>query len=248
MTFTPGPPRAGMQLIFADEFNGPGLDANRWNTCYPWDKDGCTNAGNHELEWYLPDEVLVENGALRLRARQNPVKGSDGNSYPYTSGMVSSHDKFSLTYGYIEMRAKMPEGQGLWPAFWLLPQTREWPPEIDVLEVLCNDPSTLYTTLHYKTADNPHLGNGHSTYTTIDLSQDFHTYAVDWQKDLVVWYFDGREVFRVMSNVPAQPMYLIANLAVGGDWPGSPDQDTLFPSYFEIDYIRAYTDPAGQKQ
>lgn len=246
MTVTPGPPRGGMQLVFADEFNASKLDTTVWNTCYPWDKQGCTNAGNHELEWYLPDEVLVENGLLRLRGRPWPVSGSDGNSYPYTAGMVSSHDKFSLTYGYIEMRAKMPKGKGFWPAFWLLPQSREWPPEIDILEVLGDDTTTLYTTQHYKTAESPHLSNGHPTYTVVDLSQDFHSYAVDWQKDLVVWYFDGREVFRVMSNVTAQPMYLIANLAVGGDWPGSPDKDTVFPGYFEIDYIHVYTDPVKQ--
>jgi beta-glucanase (GH16 family) len=140
------------------------------------------------------------------------------------------------------MRARMPNGRGFWPAFWLLPQTREWPPEIDVLEVLGHDTATLYTTMHYKTEGSPHLSYGHSTYTPFDLSRGFHTYAVDWEKDLVVWYFDGVEVFRVMSNVPAQPMYLIANLAVGGDWPGSPNEDTVFPGYLEIDYIRVYSD------
>jgi len=121
-----------MVLIFADEFDGSALDDSKWNPCYPWGDQGCTNSGNAEEEWYLPGEILVENGLLRLRARENAVSGSDGKSYPYTSGMVSSHDRFSTTYGYFEMRAKMPRGKGLWPAFWLLPDSREWPPEIDI--------------------------------------------------------------------------------------------------------------------
>ncbi len=256
MTFTPGPdytptssptpwsPPASMALVFSDEFDGSALDSAKWNPCYPWNKQGCTNSGNHEQEWYLPDEILVENGMLRLRARPNPVKASDGNTYPYTSGMVSSHGKFSITYGYFEIRARMPKGKGLWPAFWLLPQDGEWPPEIDVLELLCQDTHTVYTTLHYKTTDNPHLSSGSSIQAEADLSADFHRYGVNWTPDAITWYLDGQEIYRLKHNIPAQPMYILANLAVGGDWPGSPDAETVFPAYFEIDYIRVYRDPS----
>jgi beta-glucanase (GH16 family) len=233
-----------MRLIFADDFTGNKLDDSKWNPCYFWDNLGCTNDGNFESEWYLPDEILVENGLLRLRARDNPVKGSDGKDYPYTSGMISSHDKFAFTYGYVEMRGKVPFGQGLWPAFWLLPASKEWPPEIDVLEVLGNDPETLYTTLHFKTADNSNLSYGNPLYTKSDLSAGFHTYAMDWEPQVIRWYFDGIEIYSVSANIPAQPMYLISNLAVGGNWGGYPDQTTRFPAYFEIDYIRVYRDPA----
>jgi beta-glucanase (GH16 family) len=234
-----------MELIFADEFGGDQLDQSKWNPCYPWNNQGCTNEGNNEEEWYLPDEIQVEKGLLRLRARPNPVQGSNGKSYPYTAGMVSSHDKFSTTYGYVEMRAKMPKGKGLWPAFWLLPDTREWPPEIDILEVLGDDINTLHTTLHYKLEDAPHLASGKANFLyPTDLSAGFHTYAVDWSPGWVVWYFDGREVYRLGTNVPAQPMYILANLAVGGNWPGSPDEHTVFPAFFEIDYIRVYREKA----
>jgi beta-glucanase (GH16 family) len=244
LTPTPGPPRASMQLIFQDEFEGSQMDPAKWIPCYPWDNDGCTNSGNNEEEWYIPQNVLVENGLLRLRALQQPVKGSDGKNYPYTSGMVTSFKKFFTTYGYFEMRAKMPMGKGMWPAFWLLPENEEWPPEIDILEVLGHDPHTLYTTLHFKTKEIPHLGNGGTIPTIPDLSADYHIYAVDWLPDHIAWYFDGAEVFRVTENIPAQPMYVIANLAVGGNWPGSPNEDTAFPNYFDIDYIRVYRDPA----
>ena len=234
-----------MALIFADEFNVPALDSSRWSPCYPWDSNprddqGCTDSGN--LKKMVLPAVLVEDGLLRLRARENAVSGSDGKPYPYTSGMVSSHDKFTTTYGYFEMRAKMPKGKGLWPAFWLLPNNREWPPEIDILEVICDYTQYYYTTLHYKTAGNPHLGQGISVEANADLSAGFHTYAVDWQPGVVTWYFDGKQVYQLKENVPAQPMYIIANLAVGGNWPGHPP-DTVFPAYFEIDYIRVYREP-----
>ncbi len=241
ITSTPGPPRAAMELIFADEFDGTELDASKWMPCYPWDDGGCTNSGNNELEWYLPGNVEVHDGMLRLRAEIEPVTSSDGKEYPYTSGMVSSYQRFDITYGYFEMRARMPAGRGLWPAFWTLPSTLEWPPEIDILEVLGQETEVVYTTLHYKQPGNPHLSIGQA-YLAGDLSVDFHIYACDWKKDEIVWYVDGNPVFRVRNDIPQQPMYIIANLAVGGNWPGSPSQDTQFPAYFDIDYIRVYRD------
>lgn len=239
---TPQPPRAGMTLIFADEFEGTQLDPTKWQTCYPWvEEGGCTNGGNHELEWYQAENVEVANGLLRLRADQRKVSAPDGKEYPYTSGMVSSNTLFDTTYGYVEMRARMPVGRGLWPAFWLLPTTLEWPPEIDILEVLGHDTSVVYTTMHYKLKGSPHLSSGQS-FRGPDFGADFHIFAADWKPGEVIWYVDGQQVFRVTKNVPSQPMYVIANLAVGGDWPGSPDGKTVFPSYFDIDYIRVFQD------
>ena len=241
-TPTAGPPRAGMTLIFSDEFEGDQLDSSKWQTCYPWMVgDGCTNGGNHELEWYQAENVEVADGLLRLRADQHPISAPDGKDYSYTSGMVSSYTLFDSTYGYYEMRAKMPVGRGMWPAFWLLPTTLEWPPEIDILEVLGHQTDRVYTTLHYKQEGFPHLSQGDS-YNGPDFGTDFHIFGADWKPGEVTWYVDGNPVYRVTRNVPNQPMYLLANLAVGGDWPGAPTEETVFPNYFDIDYIRVYRD------
>ncbi len=228
------------KLVFTDEFNGSQLDTTRWYTCYPGSEDGgCTNSGNNELEWYQPDEVFVENGLLRLRAQARSVK--DG--FPYTSGMVITHEKFSFQYGYVEARLKVPAGQGLWPALWLLPEDEDWPPEIDIHEVLGNTPSTIHTTLHYTTDGKNHYSSG-SSWKGPDFSAGFHTIGLLWEPHLIAWTIDGVERYAVTENIPQEPFFLLANLAVGGNWPGSPDASTVFPSYYEIDYIRVYENDA----
>jgi beta-glucanase (GH16 family) len=230
------PPRPDLSLVFDDEFDGEMLDSTKWNPCYYWDNSGCTNGS--EEEWYLSDEIIVENGLLRLRARQNPVYGSDHRQHPYTSGMISSHSKFYFTYGYFEMRAKMPKGRGLLPAFWLLPENRVTPPEIDILEVYGDNTYRLLGTLHYDNGHHPGV-----VTSAVDLSADFHTYAVDWAPDHIVWYLDGKKYYSVQDHVPVLPMYILANLAVGTDSPCiCPNSSTQFPAYFEIDYIRVFRD------
>lgn len=232
------PVRTGWRLVFQDEFDGPALDLSKWNTCYWWAvPSGCTNSGNRELEWYQPDDVLVEDGVLRLRAQDRIVHG-----YPYSSGMISGHDKFSFLYGYVEARLKSPRGRGLWPALWMLPVNHEWPPEIDILEILGHAPETAHMTLHYKLPSSPHLSQG-SSYSGPDFSKDWHIFSLHWEPGVLTWYIDGEERFTLEHDVPDVPMYLIANLAVGGNWPGSPDETTFFPAYFEIDYIRVYQNP-----
>jgi len=137
------------------------------------------------------------------------------------------------------MRARMPGGRGLWPAFWLLPVDRSWPPEIDVLEILGNDPTTLHTNAHSK-ASGKHT-DAPSVIRLPDTSAGFHSYAVDWEADEIRWYFDGVEVARVPTPPDMhKPMYMLVNLAVGGHWPGSPDASTSFPAVLAIDWIRAY--------
>ena len=139
------------------------------------------------------------------------------------------------------MRAQLPAGQGLWPAFWLLPANGSGPPEIDVMEVLGNNLTTLYTTaLTNQTGTHTSSGTG----TTVpNMSLGYHTYGVDWEVDYITYYFDGQQIFKTATPADMhQPMYMIANLAVGGYWPGMADGTTPFPAQMKIDYIRAYTD------
>jgi beta-glucanase (GH16 family) len=236
-------------LVFADEFEQATLDASRWTTCYWWDDAGCTNSGNDELEWYLPGNVGVEDGVLRLEAREQPVRGSDGEQYPYTSGMVTTgrdaddqeqRARFGFRYGRVEARMRMPRGKGLWPALWLLPLTHESRPEIDVMEVLGDTPSTLRAHFLYLD-DGERVTRGH-TWAGEDTSAGWHVYGLRWTPDELVWLVDGEEQWRFSDaeHVPHETMYLLINLAVGGEWPGDPAASTEFPAALEVDYVRIW--------
>jgi beta-glucanase (GH16 family) len=152
---------------------------------------------------------------------------------PYVSGVISSQPSFAQLYGYFEMRAKLPPGKGLWPAFWLLPKDGSWPPEIDVLEAV-SDPTHIYSTVHSTTKP--------ATGVEVRVASDvFHTFAVSWDKSRVEWFVDNRSIGAVPTPADMhKPMYMVANLAVGGDWPGAPDKTTVFPATLSIDFIRAY--------
>ena len=238
------------QLRFAADFDGSGLNGEKWVTCYWWDDQGCTIASNHELQWYRRENVTVGDGMVRLQARREAVQAPDGRDFSYTSGLISSGrrvadltvpPKFAFQYGYVEMRAKVPRGQGLWSAFWLLPADQQSRPEIDVMEILGHAPGTVEMHLHYDDATGKKQRQGNE-WTGPDLSTDWHVFAVDWQPERLIWYVDGVERWRVSDKaaIPAEPMYLIANLAVGGDCPGAPDAQTPFPSTLLIDYIRVW--------
>lgn len=237
-------------LLFSDDFEGSSLDSSKWTTCYWWDQAGCTNIGNNELQWYQPDELLLSDGSLKLRAQERRLNAADGKSYQYTSGMITTGrskwernapSKFVFQLGYAEIRAKVPAGKGLWSAFWMLPDNHESLPEIDVMETLGHEPSTVQMHLHYLNSEGDYENVGNQ-WTGADLSADWHTFAVDWQAETIIWYVDGIERWRVSdpTHIPQEPMYLLANLAVGGDWPGEPEASTAFPSYYEIDYIRVW--------
>jgi beta-glucanase (GH16 family) len=167
----------------------------------------------------------------------------------YTSGMVTSGPTnfdsaaslgFAFQYGYVEARARVPWGEGLWPAIWLLPANLDSQLEIDIVEVLGHDPSTVQMHYHYVDERGDYAGEGKS-WTGPDFSQDWHVFALDWNPNYTAWYVDGIERWRAESPyLPGEPMYLVMNLAVGGDWPGSPTVDTPFPSTFDIDYVRVW--------
>jgi beta-glucanase (GH16 family) len=253
---TPAP--GGRALLFADEFDGTALDPARWSTCFWWaaPSNGCTNAGSGELGWYQPDDVLVGGGTLKLRAQRRRVTAQpSGRVYDYTSGMVSTggieHQRapqFVFTYGYAEARVRVPRGRGLWPAFWMLPSTGlptsspSSRPEIDVTEILGHQPAVNHMNFHWWNA-NGTRGDRGATWTGPDFSAGWHTFAIDWRADRIVWYVDGVERWRFAdaAAVPDEPMYLLLNLAVGGTPPGAPDDSTLFPAYFQVDYVRVWS-------
>jgi beta-glucanase (GH16 family) len=243
-----------LALAFDDEFDswrpyrhGQGV----WRT---WFRDGTgeplterTLAGNKELQLYVDpdwapdggppiglDPFSVHDGVLEIAAQPAPERLRERLSgYRYVSGLISSQPSFRQLYGYFEMRARLPRGKGVWPAFWLLPADLEWPPEIDVMESV-GDPAKIYVTAHSKVDK--------AVGTEVPVSGDgFHTYAVAWDARQLVWYVDGREVRRQPTPPDMhKPMYVLANVALGGDWAGPPDASTPWPARMGIDYIRAY--------
>jgi beta-glucanase (GH16 family) len=219
----------GWTLTWQDEFDKPTIDPLKWKvTSRPKEE-----SHNNELQDYLISEVYIQDGCLRLRSQKTgPNK--------YISGHVTTLGKFAQTYGRFEVRARLPKTKGIWPAHWMLPVRDAWPPEIDIMELLGHDPNTVYMTNHWGTSSADHYWNSKG-YTGPDFSADFHTFAVEWDSEKIVWYVDGVMRYVSANGVPHEPFYIILNTAVGGDWPGNPDETTVFPQYHDIDYVRVYT-------
>jgi beta-glucanase (GH16 family) len=243
------------KLIFSDDFDGPSLNEDKWSTCYWWGNGGCTIASNDELEWYQPDNMLIEDGILKLRAKEEKIQADNGNGgptvYDYTSGVITTGRSSSNTsapagllfqYGYAEIRARIPKGKGLWPAFWLLPGDHISKPEIDVMEIYGDETHILRMNFHFINSDGE-VDRRQKHWEGPDFSSDFHTFAVDWRPDAIIWYADGIERWRYTNeaHIPSEPMYLLINLAVGGAGPGSPDSSTPFPIDYEIDYVKVWS-------
>jgi len=243
----------GWKLIWQDEFDGKSLNMRKWNVLLR------EHSKHNELQCYLPDEVFVEKGMLRLRSRVRSY-----GSMKYTSGRVDTKGKFAPIYGRFEIRAKLPTGKGLWPAHWLYPQNRNWQmeylmsqavaegkellipeerpwySEIDIMEHLGHEPNVLYGTLHYYTFEGKKESSSGKWIGDVDYSKDFHLYALEWEPDSMRWYIDGHLIHATTTGIPRTPHYLILNTAVGGAWPGNPDSTTSFPQYHEIDFVRVY--------
>ncbi|SFW10834.1 family 16 glycosylhydrolase [Ruminococcus flavefaciens] len=245
----------GYSLLWNDEFSGSALDESKWN--YEPHEPGWTN---EELQEYTTstDNVFLRDGKLVIKAIKSEKNGKDY----YTSGKVTGQNKTDFSYGKVVVSAKVPEGQGLWPAIWMMPKEEsyygQWPKcgEIDIMEVLGNDVSTAYGTLHF---GEPH-GEIQGTWglTGQTYADSFHEYSVEWEPGEIRWYIDGNlyntanDWFTAVQGedekpYPApfdQPFFVQMNLAVGGTWPGNPDATTDFDkAEFEIDYVRVYQKP-----
>lgn len=224
-------PGGNAHLTFADEFDKPTLDRSRWSTNYT--NVLATLPG--ELQIYTPDSFSASQGQLKIRAEKRSVDG-----FAYTSGAMTTFGSFTQAYGYFEIRARVPSGAGLWPALWMLPADKSWPPEIDILEFLGRDKANVWMTYHWVDGKGAHQKDGGGA-SSPDWTADFHTYGLQWRPGLLVWYIDAKEVKRVQgTHVASDPMFLLLNLAIGGDWAGPPNASTRFPATFDIDYVRAY--------
>lgn len=237
-----------LDLTFSDEFNSLSLQSagGTWRTSF-WDgADGRTLASNEELQVYMDAAYLglgvnpfsIDGGILNIHADTASAEVKAATGHDYTSGMLSSRDSFAQTYGYFEIKCEMPQGQGTWPAFWMLPADGSWPPELDVAEALGSDSATVFMTAH-SNSTGEHTKTGFTSWVG-DVSAGMHTYGVLWTPDELVWYVDGAEVFRAATPPDMnQPMYMVTNLAIGGVLPGDPDAD-FGGADLKIDYIHAY--------
>lgn len=219
----------GWVLFWQDEFENNCLDSNKWNI------EDWAAEKNNELQYYSPNNVKVEDGVLKLISKNEQFKGKD-----YTSGAVHTQGKFDFLFGKVEMRAKLPSGQGMFPAFWMMTDKENtWLPEIDILEMLGHQPDQVWMVSHWLGKDGK-LKSVSDTFKGPDFSKDFHTFGIEWTPNSITWFIDDMERFTISRNIPSESMYLYLNTAVGGNWPGAPDQTTVFPVIFEIDYVRVY--------
>ena len=234
----------GMNLVWSDEFSGKTIDPLVWN----YDIGG-SGWGNNELEYYTNSSknAFVTNGYLVIEARKETYKTNN-----YTSARLLSKDKKSFTYGRIDFRAKLPKGQGIWPALWMLGSnisTKSWPAcgEIDIMELLGHEPQKTYGTIHWGAAGGPstHIG-GNYLLNSQTFSDSFHVFSLLWETNKLSFLIDNIPFFsadksQVNGDYPFdKPFFFIMNVAVGGNWPGNPDTTTIFPQRMIVDYVRVF--------
>ncbi len=238
-------------LVWSDEFDGTGLNGSKWSV---QEGDGCAEGicgwGNDEAQWYRAENLEVSGGFLTLTAEQEAAGGK-----PYTSARIRTAGKGDWTYARVEVRARLPRGQGLWPAIWMLPTDEVYgvwaaSGEIDIVELVGHEPGTVHGTLHYGDPWPNNQSSG-ATFTLADgtFADDFHVFALEWEEGVIRWFVDG-ELYQTQTQwhssggaYPApfdQRFHLLLNVAVGGRWPGYPDGTTVFPQTMDVDWVRVY--------
>jgi beta-glucanase (GH16 family) len=234
-----------MQLTWSDEFEGTALNAASWT---PELGNGCSVGicgwGNNELQVYTDksENVKLDNGKLVITA----IKTESGG---YTSARIKTENKRELKYGRIDVRAKLPKGQGLWPAIWMLGENIDlvgWPTcgEIDIMELRGGAPSIVEGTVHYNN-DGYKYNSSSTTLSSGDFSQKFHVFSIVWDFNTITWYVDNKEFKKFSnSNIASwpfnKPFFFIMNVAVGGNYGGPPNETTVFPQQMTVDYIRVF--------
>ncbi len=231
------------KLIWEENFDGKALNESVWN--YELG-DGCPNVcgwGNNERQEYTKTNHRLENGHLIITAKK------DGDTY--TSTRITTAGKKEFKYGYIEARAKLPTGQGIWPAFWMLGSNIKqvgWPMsgEIDILEYVGKEPHTVFTSLHTQDSHGETINSKKTKFPKIE--EGFHTYGINWTANEIEFFVDGKSVYTFAPENKTvevwpfnQPFYFIINVAVGGNFGGPKVDDTIFPQEFIVDYIKVYS-------
>ncbi|KQX11643.1 hypothetical protein ASC82_17340 [Streptomyces sp. Root431] len=241
-------PSGAWRLVLDENFDGTELDDRTWTTCYDWNKGGCTNSGNDELQWYMPDQVSVRDGELTLTAERHETEGSDDRTYPWTSGMISTgrddwyaEPRRTFTYGYFEAAIRIPSEEGMFPAFWMMPASKFTPPEIDIMEFLdTTEQVSMY--VHWRGPDGDEERQ-RGTYGPVDFPDGFHVFGLLWEPDKLVWYVDNVERLRVTDTerIPDVPMEVLINLAVGVP---EPPPDSVDTARMRVDWVRVWQQPS----
>lgn len=251
---TPAAAPAGWTLVWGDEFNGPdgsAVDSSKWAM-----ETGGGGWGNQELEYYTarPQNAFLQGGNLVIKVLEEKYTGADGVTRNYTSTRLKTQGKFAQKYGRFEARIKIPRGQGIWPAFWMLGDnidTVQWPEcgEIDIMENIGKEPSIVHGTIHGPGySGDKGIGSPYSLAGDGRFADDFHVYAVEWEPEAIRFYVDDHlYATRTPAELPKgtkwvydHPFFILLNVAVGGPWPGSPDATSTFPQTMLVDYVRVY--------
>lgn len=234
------------QLVMSDEFNTDGApDTNLWSYNIGTGSNGW---GNNELQYYSdrPQNIKVEDGVLKITAIKESFMGS-----AYTSARILTKGKFEQKYGRIEARIKLPFGKGLWPAFWMLGANSDiviWPQcgEIDIMEYLGSKPTSVFGSVHGPGYSGGNAVTKNYTLTNDRFDNDFHVFGIEWDENYINFYVDDVLYNQITpADVPGEwvynhSFYMILNMAVGGNFPGSPNSDTVFPQTMLVDYVRVY--------
>lgn len=246
-----GPEIPGWELVWQDEFAGAAIDTGKWEH-----EVNARGGGNNELQYYTarPENSYIEDGKLVIKAIKETYTGPEG-TREYTSARMRTKYKGDWKYGRFDIKAKLPYGQGLWPAIWMLPSDWDYggwaaSGEIDIMELLGQEPEKVYGTLHYggEWPGNVHTGTSY-TLPGGSFSEDFHLFTLEWDSTEFRWYVDGKhyqtqnEWHTTAAGYPApfdRRFHLLLNVAVGGNWPGNPDSTTVFPQTMMVDYVRVY--------
>jgi beta-glucanase (GH16 family) len=228
-----------LQLVWEEQFDGATLNNSEWRIT----EQG--NNYNNEDQAYTKEQVSVIDGCLSLVCKVQEWMGPSGRpdepgvevTRYYVSGEVNTVR--SWKYGRFEIRASIPpQNQGILSAIWMTPVDKDWPPEIDIMEILGHDPTTVYFTNHYGTAEDPQKNSGN--YQAADFSGDFHVYTIEWQPGVIKWFVDDIQRFESKIEVPGEPFILRVSLPVGPDWEQNPDGTSEFPQTMKVDWVRVY--------